>query len=100
MNWFRAPGTTIPGLIELHAKWRGARLAAIEGDRRLTWRQFGEETGRVANGLEALSLKPGARVALLMDSSLDMLILIGGILRSGCVAVPLNVSVNDAAVAG
>ncbi|HEY2685698.1 MAG TPA: AMP-binding protein [Steroidobacteraceae bacterium] len=100
MNWFRAPATTIPGLIELHARWRGQRAAAIEGDRRFTWREFGEETARVANGLGALALKPGDRVALLMDSSLDMLALLFGILRAGLSAVPLNVSVSDDAVAG
>src|ERR1700674_4812023 len=51
MTWFQAPGATLPNLIALHGKWRGARTALIEGERRLTWRQFERETARVANGL-------------------------------------------------
>ena len=35
-----------------------------------------------------------------MDNSLEFALLLLGILRSGCVAVPLNVSISDAAVAG
>src|ERR1700674_4812024 len=39
------------------------------------------------------------RVAVLMDNSLEMVVLLFGILRYGAVAVPLNVSVSDSAVA-
>jgi acyl-CoA synthetase (AMP-forming)/AMP-acid ligase II len=100
MTWFQAPGITLPSLIALHGKWRGARTALIEGERRLTWRQFERETARAANGLSGLGLHSGDRVAVLMDNSLEMVILLFGILRYGAVAVPLNVSVSDSAVAG
>lgn len=100
MTWFQAPGVTLPTLVALHGKWRAARPALIEGERRLTWRQFEHETARVANGLDLLSLQSGDRVAVLMDNSLEMVVLLFGILRRGCVAVPLNVSISDAAVAG
>jgi acyl-CoA synthetase (AMP-forming)/AMP-acid ligase II len=99
MTWFQAPEVTLPNLIALHGKWRGARTALIEGERRLTWRQFERETGRTANGLAALGLRSGDRVAVLMDNSLEMVILLFGILRFGGVAVPLNVSISDSAVA-
>ena len=99
MTWFQAPGITLPSLIALHGKWRGARTALIEGERRLTWRQFERETARAANGLGSLGLRSGDRVAVLMDNSLEMVILLFGILRYGAVAVPLNVSVSDSAVA-
>jgi acyl-CoA synthetase (AMP-forming)/AMP-acid ligase II len=99
MTWFQAPGVTLPDLVALHGKWRGARTALIEGERRLTWRQFERETARAANGLGWLGLRSGDRVAVLMDNSLEMVILLFGILRHGAVAVPLNVSVSDSAVA-
>jgi acyl-CoA synthetase (AMP-forming)/AMP-acid ligase II len=100
MTWFQAPGVTLPKLLALHGKWRGARTALIEGERRLTWREFERETARAANGLAALGLSSGDRVAVLMDNSLEMVVLLFGILRFGGVAVPLNVSISDSAVAG
>jgi acyl-CoA synthetase (AMP-forming)/AMP-acid ligase II len=99
MTWFQAPGVTLPNLVALHGKWRGERTALIEGERRLTWRQFERDTARAANGLNFLGLRAGDAVAVLMDNSLEMVILLFGILRHGAVAVPLNVSVSDDAVA-
>ncbi len=58
-----------------------ARTALIEGERRLTWQEFERQTARAANGLGALGLEAGDRVAVLMDNSLEMLVLLFGILR-------------------
>jgi acyl-CoA synthetase (AMP-forming)/AMP-acid ligase II len=99
MTWFQAPGVTLPHLVALHGKWQGARTALIEGERRLSWRQFEQETARAANGLDLLGLKSGDRIAVLMDNSLEMVVLLFGVLRFGGVAVPLNVSISDSAVA-
>jgi acyl-CoA synthetase (AMP-forming)/AMP-acid ligase II len=99
MTWFRGPGVSLPELIALNGKWRAARTAVIEATRRLTWREFERDTAKVANGLKEAGLLAGDRVALLMDNSLEMVVVIFGILRRGCVAVPLNVSVTDGAVA-
>ncbi len=100
MSWFHGSGQLLPDLIALHGKWRGARTALVEGERRLNWKAFERDTARAANGLKALGLQPGDRVVLLMDNSLEMVVTLFGILRSGCVAVPLNISIADSAVAG
>ena len=100
MDWFQAAEPLLADLIARHGKWRGAREAFVEGERRLTWAQFERATAQVANGLHAQGLQRGDRVAVLMDNSLELAVLLFGILRSGCVAVPLNVSITDAAVAG
>ena len=99
MSWFEAPRPTLPDVIALHGRWRGARPALIDGDRRLSWREFERQTARAANGLDAIGLATGDRVAVLMDNSLEMAVLLIGIMRRGCVAVPLNVSVADGAIA-
>jgi acyl-CoA synthetase (AMP-forming)/AMP-acid ligase II len=99
MTWFQAPEVMLPDVVALHGKWRAARTALIEGGRRLTWRKFERETARAANGLAMLGLSSGDRIAVLMDNSLEMVVLLFGILRFGAVAVPLNVSISDAAVA-
>ncbi|MGP8032920.1 MAG: class I adenylate-forming enzyme family protein [Steroidobacteraceae bacterium] len=98
MGWFEAPQPLLPELIARHGKWRAGRTALIEGSRQLSWAELERDTARIANGLATLGLGAGDRIAILMDNSLEMALAMLGILRSGCVAVPLNVSVNDAAV--
>ncbi|HXZ59105.1 MAG TPA: AMP-binding protein [Steroidobacteraceae bacterium] len=98
MGWFEAPEPLLPELIARHGRWRAGRTALVAGPRRLSWAEFERDTAQIANGLAALGLGAGERVAILMDNSLEMALTIFGILRSGCVAVPLNVSVTDAAV--
>jgi acyl-CoA synthetase (AMP-forming)/AMP-acid ligase II len=100
MSWFVAPQPLLPDVIASHGKWRAARTALIEGGRRLSWAQLAHQSAQIANGLAASGLRRGDRIAVLMDNSLELALLLFGILRSGCVAVPLNVSVADAAVAG
>ncbi|HUY83860.1 MAG TPA: class I adenylate-forming enzyme family protein, partial [Steroidobacteraceae bacterium] len=99
MAWFAPEPTTLADLVRLHGRWRAERTALVVGDRRLSWRDFERATARAANGLAALGLAAGDRVVLLADNSLEMVLLLFGIMRHGAVAVPLNVSVNDAAVA-
>jgi acyl-CoA synthetase (AMP-forming)/AMP-acid ligase II len=99
MSWFPVYEPLLPDVIAQHGKWQGERTALIEGERRLSWREFERDTARIANGLADLGLRSQDRVAVLMDNSLEMALLLFGILRSGCVAVPLNVSISDAAVA-
>ncbi|HLJ38843.1 MAG TPA: class I adenylate-forming enzyme family protein [Steroidobacteraceae bacterium] len=98
MGWFEAPRPLLPELIARHGRWRAKRTALIEGSRRLSWAELERDTAQIANGLAALGLATGDRIAILMDNSLEMALVTLAILRSGCVAVPLNVSVNDAAV--
>ena len=99
MSWFSAPQPLLPALLAHHGRWRAGRTALIEGQRRLTWGQLEAATAQIANGLAASGLGRGARIAVLMDNSLELALLLLGILRSGCVAVPLNVSISDTAVA-
>jgi acyl-CoA synthetase (AMP-forming)/AMP-acid ligase II len=100
MGWFEAPQPLLPDLIARHARWRGARTALVQGERRLSWAQFERHTAQIANGLLAQHLPRGARIGLLMNNSIEFALLLFGIMRSGCVAVPLNVSITDQAVAG
>jgi long-chain acyl-CoA synthetase len=100
VNWFQPPRPLLPQLIERHGRWRAARPALIAGDQRLSWAEFERATAQMANGLGALGMERGARIAVLMDNSLECALVLFGILRSGCVAVPLNTSITDQAVAG
>jgi acyl-CoA synthetase (AMP-forming)/AMP-acid ligase II len=99
MSWFEAPTPLVPDLILQNGRWLTHRPALIDGTVTLTWREFAVATARVANGLAGLGVRPHERVAVLMDSRLETVLALFGIVRAGAVAVPLNVSINDSAVA-
>jgi len=99
MSWFEAPIPLVPDLITQNGRWLADRPALIDGAVTLTWPQFAAATARVANGLLTLGVQPRERVAVLMDNRFETVLALFGIVRAGAVAVPLNISVNDAAVA-
>ncbi|TWD79772.1 long-chain acyl-CoA synthetase [Kribbella amoyensis] len=72
------------------AQRHGERLALVDGDRRLTWRELEEAVDAAAQGYSAAGLVPGYRVVLLLANSVEFVTSYLGSLRAGLVAVPLN----------
>ena len=58
--------------------------------RELTWRDFDRKANRFANLLLSRGLKKGTKVAILLMNCLEWLPLYFGILKAGCIAVPMN----------
>ena len=58
--------------------------------RELTWRDFDRRANRFANLLLSRGLKKGTKVAILLMNCIEWLPLYFGILKAGCIAVPLN----------
>jgi malonyl-CoA/methylmalonyl-CoA synthetase len=56
------------------------------------------ETGRVANALTALGVKPGDRVAAQVEKSADVIALYLGAIRAGAVFLPLNTAYTPAEI--
>jgi acyl-CoA synthetase (AMP-forming)/AMP-acid ligase II len=98
MGSFDVPQPLIPHIIAQHGRWQADKPALILGERQLNWGEFDAATNRIANGLLALGLAPGARIAVLMSNSIEMAVLLFGAGKAGISAVPLNCSINDAAV--
>jgi acyl-CoA synthetase (AMP-forming)/AMP-acid ligase II len=96
---FDIPAALIPELIAQHGQWQAEKPALLQDDCRRSWRELDLATNRVANGLAALGLAPGARLAVLMANSIEMVELMFGAGKAAVSAVPLNCSVNDAAIA-
>jgi acyl-CoA synthetase (AMP-forming)/AMP-acid ligase II len=96
---FDIPAALIPDLISQHGQWYADKPALLQDERRRTWRDLDLATHQVANGVAALGLAPGARLAVLMANSIEMVELMFGAGKAAVSAVPLNCSVNDAAVA-
>ena len=74
--------------------WREASL--IEGTqdspyrREMSWRSFDRRANRFANLLLSRGLKRGAKVGILMMNCLEYLPIYFGILKAGCIVVPMN----------
>ena len=56
----------------------------------LTYRGLVERSGQFANGLVGLGVKPGDRVAVQVEKSIEALILYVATLRTGAIYLPLN----------
>ena len=56
----------------------------------ITWAAFDEQANRFANFLLSRGFKKGDKVAILLMNCLEWLPIYFGILKSGCMAVPLN----------
>jgi len=98
MSSFASDLALLPEVLALHGRWRGAHTALIDGERQLSWEAFDALLNRVANGLHAIGVQPGDRVAVLMYNSLEMVAALFGTIKSGAVVVPLNLSITDQAL--
>lgn len=99
MSWFQPSAAIIVDLIEQNGRWLAHQPALVDGALTLSWQEFSETTARYAQALRQLGVQPRQRVAALMDSGHETTCALWGILRAGAVAVPLNVSISDSAIA-
>ncbi len=58
--------------------------------RELSWRDFDRRANRFANLLLSRGLRRGTKVAILLMNCLEWLPIYFGILKAGCIAVPMN----------
>lgn len=100
MGWFSPKPLTIPDVLTANAEYIGNKPAVICDDEEMSWSEFGAGISRVANAPLDSGLRKGDRVVVLMKNGAEMAEAMMGIIHGGMVAVPLNVSITDAAVAG
>ena len=80
---------------DLAVTWRDYSLIesanpAAPYRRELSWKDFDRRANRIANLLLSRGLERGTKVGILLMNCLEWLPLYFGILKAGCVAVPLN----------
>ena len=56
----------------------------------MTWREFDEKANRFANFLLSRGFRKGDKIAILLMNCLEWLPIYFGVLKAGCMAVPLN----------
>lgn len=65
-------------------------IAAVHGDRKITYHQLDLAANRLAHHLINSGLRPRQRVCLVVQRSLEMLIGLLAILKAGCQYVPID----------
>jgi acyl-CoA synthetase (AMP-forming)/AMP-acid ligase II len=61
----------------------------IWNDERITWEQLNQRVNSVANGLMDKGIKPGSRVAFLLNNGKEIVELYFAIAKMGCISVPI-----------
>jgi long-chain acyl-CoA synthetase len=82
-------GDDLASIVARHARANGQGVALVQGDRRASWAEFDDGVGRVAAALTASGSRPGDKLALLGDNSIEYAEVFFGALRAGLCVVPL-----------
>jgi fatty-acyl-CoA synthase len=69
----------------------GDRVGVVDGEKRFTYRQFGERTHRLANALVELGVEPGDRVSFITYNTHQLLEAYYGVLEAGAILNPINI---------
>ncbi len=69
----------------------GGKTAIVLGDRRLSYADLDEASNKVANALIKMGVNKGDRVAMLLSNSPEFVITYFGIIKTGAIAVPLDI---------
>src|SRR6516165_12190496 len=77
----------------------GDKIGVVDGDRRFTYREFGERADRLAGALRGLDLAPGERVAFICYNTHHLLEGYYGVLQAGGVLTPINIRLASQEIA-
>ncbi len=91
---------TLHGLFESQAQRTPDRVAACQGERRLTYQELDEQANQVAARLRGLGVTPEEPVAIQATRSLETLAAMLGVLKAGGVCLPLDPQHPQQRVAG
>ena len=71
------------------------KTAIIDGDRRLTYAEYGDLVERIAHGLVAAGITPGDRVAIFLPNSWEFATAYHAATLAGAIPTPLNPSYKE-----
>ena len=81
---------TVADAVAAHARLQPHKIGARDSRRALSFSEWHQRASRLANGLLALGLVKGDRVALLAYNCIEWLEMYAALARAGLVAVPIN----------
>ncbi|HET7113670.1 MAG TPA: condensation domain-containing protein, partial [Pyrinomonadaceae bacterium] len=65
-------------------------IAVVFGDRRLTYGELNQRANQLAHYLRAIDVGPSSLAGVMMDRSLDLIVALLGVLKTGAAYVPLD----------
>ncbi|MBT2505639.1 amino acid adenylation domain-containing protein, partial [Streptomyces sp. ISL-98] len=84
------PAATLPELFGAQVKRSPDRLAVVDEETSLTYAELDERSNRVARYLGGRGVGPESRVAVLMERSVDLMVVLWGVLKAGASYVPVD----------
>ncbi|MFB7656312.1 MULTISPECIES: amino acid adenylation domain-containing protein [unclassified Streptomyces] len=84
------PPTTLVGPIEARAARTPDAVALVHGDTALTYAELNLRANRLARHLASLGARPGAVVAVSVPRSVDLVVTLLAVLKSGAAFLPLD----------
>ncbi len=82
--------TPVQVLFEKAAARNPENAAVIFEDRRVTYRQLNEKANRLAALLKKKGVIPGEVVGILFEGSIEMIVALWGVLKTGCGYLPID----------
>ncbi|AUG75716.1 hypothetical protein CFP65_0767 [Kitasatospora sp. MMS16-BH015] len=95
----RAPGT-VHGAFARQAAASPGAVALSDGHRRLTYAELDARAEALAALLRAEGVRPGDRVAVCLDRSVELVVALLGVLKAGAAYLPLALTEAPARLAG
>ena len=84
------PEISLPDVLAESAARFSDKIAAVHGSRTATFKELNARCTGIASGLAELEVKPGQRVALMGQNSIEYIAAFFGILKAGGVIVPFS----------
>lgn len=91
-------GNHLFDLIRARMPGPGARFALLDDGRSYSYQDVLDVSARFANALVGLGVKPGDRVAVQVEKSIEALMLYLGTVRAGAIFLPLNTAYTPAEI--
>lgn len=77
-------------MLEKNSRAYPNKLAIVDGDKRLSFKELNERVNAVANGMSEMGMKKNDRAAVLMDNCSEYLELYHATAKAGVIIVPIN----------
>lgn len=88
---YRPEHITVADLLYINRGKFPGKEAVVFEDKRYTYRDIDEESNRIANYIIGLGIKKETKIALMMLNSMRFISVYFGIVKAGCVVVPVNI---------
>lgn len=86
---------TLQAMFEYHVKQHPHQTAVVFDNQTITYEQLNQKANQLACYLQTIGVSTETQIALCMDRSIDLFIVILGILKAGAAYVPLDASYPD-----